>query len=231
MRTMGRLMIQVSGAPNGAGNYSAAIRGLGGEPRPGYCPVPDLNCAGLVLCGGGAMESALYGQEDRGSQPPDRERDRAELALFRAFYQAGRPILGICRGMQLINVALGGGLIQDLPPEQKRFHAGVKSDAVHPVAALEGSLLHRLYGPVFPVNSSHHQAVDRLGEGLRAAAWAESGFAEAIDLPGYPLLGVQFHPERMSFGKRRLDTIDGAAIFSWFLALCQGGELDGGWKG
>ena len=157
--------------------------------------------------------------------------DRMEMELLDLALERRLPVFGICRGMQLINVALGGGLIQDLPPEQKRFHAGVKSDAVHPVAALEGSLLHRLYGPVFPVNSSHHQAVDRLGEGLRAAAWAESGFAEAIDLPGYPLLGVQFHPERMSFGKRRLDTIDGAAIFSWFLALCQGGELDGGWKG
>ena len=223
--------LQMSGAAGRMDNYCAAIRALSGELRAGYCPAPDLSCGGLVLCGGGDIESTFFGQENRGSNPPDRARDRAELELFRAFYEAGKPILGICRGMQLINVALGGGLIQDLPPEQKRFHAGVKSDAVHPVAALEGYLLHRLYGPVFPVNSSHHQAVDRLGEGLRAAAWAESGFAEAIDLPGYPLLGVQFHPERMSFGKRRLDTIDGAAIFSWFLALCQGGELDGGWKG
>jgi len=221
---MNRLIVQVSGGLNRADNYSAAIRSAGGEPLAGYCPAPNLNCAGLVLCGGGDIESARYNQENRGSQPPDRERDRAELALFRAFYQAGRPILGICRGMQLINVALGGDMIQDLPPEQRRFHTGPQGDLAHPIAALEGSLLHRLYGPNFLVNSSHHQAVDRLGEGLRAAAWSESGVVEAFDLPGYPLLGVQFHPERMSFGKRRLDTVDGAAIFSWFLSACRGEE-------
>lgn len=221
---MEKLYIQLSGAPGRADNYSAAIRGLGGEPLAGCCPEPDLRCAGLVLCGGGDIQCSLYSQEDRGSNPPDPDRDRAELELFHAFYETGKPILGICRGMQLINVALGGDLLQDLPPEQKRFHMGQKGDAVHPVAALENSILHRLYGPLFPVNSSHHQAVDRLGTGLQAAAWSESGFAEAVELPGYPLLGVQFHPERMCFGKRRLDTIDGAAIFSWFLALCQGGD-------
>ena len=152
----------------------------------------------------------------------NREKKR-ELALFQAFYGAGKPILGICRGMQLINVALGGTLIQDLPQEQKAFHCGGKADMVHPLRALEGSVLHRLYGPVFSVNSSHHQALGRLGRGLRATAWSESGFPEAVELPGYPLLGVQFHPELMSFGRRRPDTVDGAPIFSWFLALCRGG--------
>ena len=218
---MDKLSIQVSGEAGHTDNYCAALRGAGGEPLAGCCPAPDLSCGGLLLCGGGDLESALYGQENRGSQPPDRERDRAELALFRAFFEAGKPILGICRGMQLINVALGGTLIQDLPAEQRPFHGGGKGDRVHPVRALEGSLLHSLYGPVFSVNSSHHQAVDRLGSGLRATAWAESGFAEGVDLPGYPLLGVQFHPERMAFGKRRLDTVDGAAIFAWFVDTCR----------
>jgi len=202
-------------------NYCAAIRGAGGEPVAGYCPAPDLYCAGLLLCGGGDIECSLFGQEDRGSQPPDRKRDQAELALFRAFYEAGRPILGICRGMQLINVALGGTLIQDLPDRQRPFHTG-KTDTVHPLRAEEGTLLCRLYGPVFHVNSSHHQAVDLLGRGLRASAWAESGFAEAIEQPERSILGVQFHPERMSFGHRRLDTVDGTAIFTWFLGACRG---------
>ena len=218
---MNKLTIQVSGELGRTDNYCAAIRGAGGEPVAGYCPTPDLHCDGLLLCGGGDLDCSLYGQEDRGSQPPDRARDQAELALFQAYYEAGKPILGICRGIQLINVALGGTLIQDLPPEQLPFHSG-KADTVHPIRAEEGAILHRLYGPLFPVNSSHHQALDRLGTGLRAAAWAESGFPEAVELPGHSILGVQFHPERMSFGRRRLDTVDGASIFAWFLGACGG---------
>lgn len=220
---MVRPKIQLSGEQGRTDNYAAAVRGAGGEPRPGCCPQPDLSCDGLLLCGGGDIEPARYGQGNKGSNPPDKARDRAELALFQAFYEAGKPILGICRGMQLINVALGGTLIQDLPPEQKIFHTSAQGDLVHPVFSPEGSVLNRLYGPLFHVNSAHHQAVDRLGGGLRAAAWSESGFAEAIDLPGRVLLGVQFHPERMSFGKRRLDTADGAALFAWFLEACRGG--------
>lgn len=222
---MGKIRIQVSGESGRTDNYSAAIRGVGGDPASGYCPVPDLSCAGLVLCGGGDIESVLYDQEDQGSYPPDQARDQAELALFQAFYEAGKPILGICRGMQLINVALGGNLLQDLPPEQKIFHTSAQGDLVHPVFSPEGSALNQLYGPVFSVNSAHHQAADQLADGLRAVAWSESGVVEALDLPGYPLLGVQFHPERMAFGKRRLDTVDGAAIFAWFLNVCRENAL------
>ena len=83
-------------------------------------------------------------------------------------------------------------------------------------------LLHRLYGPIFPVNSAHHQAVDRLGEGLETIAWAESGFPEALIHTQRPVLGVQFHPERMSFDQRRGDAVDGAPIFQYFMDLCRG---------
>lgn len=213
-------IIQVSGAIGHTDNYCAAIRASGGIPAAGYCPAPDLSCAGLVLCGGGDIAYARYAGEDLGSQPPDLAKDEAEFALFHAFFQAGKPILGICRGMQLINVALGGTLIQDLPIGTRLFHSG-KSDMVHPVRAEENSILHQLYGPIFHVNSSHHQAAGQLGQGLTASAWSESNFAEAIEMPGRPVLGVQFHPERMSFSHRRLDTVDGAAIFSWFLTLCR----------
>lgn len=202
-------------------NYCAAVREAGGEPLARYCPAPDLSCGGLVLCGGGDIESALFGQEDRGSQPPDRERDRAELALFRAFFQAGKPILGICRGMQLINVALGGTLIQDLPPEQRARHTAAEGDLVHTVLAQPDTLLYRLYGPSFQVNSAHHQAVDRLGEGLRVTARSEEGFPEAVDWVARRIMAFQFHPERMSFGKLRPDTIDAGDIFRIFLKTCR----------
>lgn len=218
---MVRPCIQLSCDVGTQTNYCAALTAAGADSTAAYCPAPDLSCDGLLLCGGGDLESTLFGQPNLGSDPPDLERDRAELELFRAFYQAGKPILGICRGMQVINVALGGDLIQDLPPESLPFHGRSKHDLIHPLRSAEGSLLHRLYGPTFAVNSFHHQAVGRLGDGLVAIAWAESGFAEAIQHKIAPILGFQFHPERLTGAKRRADAVDGAPIFDHFVALCR----------
>ncbi len=215
--------IQVSGGQRLIENYTAAICSVGGEAVAAYCPEPDLSCDGLLLCGGGDIECTLYGQEDRGSQPPDRDRDKAEIALFHAFYEASKPILGICRGMQMINILLGGTMIQDMPAQQCIFHSGSDGDRIHPIRTAEDTILHQLYGPLLHVNSHHHQAVDRLGKGLAVTAWSESGVPEALELPGYPLLGVQFHPERMCFDHRRMDTVDGASIFAWLLKQCQDG--------
>lgn len=216
------LTIQLSGSQGKTGRYEQALEILGATPRAGYCPAPDLNCDGLILCGGGDLESSLFGQENQGSNPPDVARDQAELELFRAFYQANKPILGICRGMQVINVALGGDIIQDLPPEVRPFHVPRgKEDQVHPIRAAEDSVLASLYGPVFPVNSWHHQAVGRLGDGLRAIAWAEGGFAEALEHRDRPILGVQFHPERLAL-YRRPDRVDGAPLLAYFLSLFPG---------
>ncbi len=221
MTATGAVRLQISGEAGRMDNYCAAIRGAGGEPLAGYCPEPDLSYDGLVLCGGGDIESALFGQENWGSQPPDRERDRAELALFQSFFQAGKPILGICRGMQLINVALGGTLLQDLPPEQRSRHTAEEGDLVHTVWARPGSPLHDLYGPSFQVNSAHHQAVDILGKGLRITARSEEGFPEGLDWNERRIMAFQFHPERMSFAKRRPDTVDAGDLFRVFLDLCR----------
>lgn len=217
------IKIQVSGGQRLIENYVAAVNNAGGEASAAYCPEPDLSCDGLLLCGGGDIECSLYGQEDRGSQPPDRDRDKAEIALFNAFYQAGKPILGICRGMQMINILLGGTMVQDMPADQCIFHSGNDGDRIHPARTREGTILHRLYGPLIYVNSHHHQAVDQLGKGLAVTAWSESGVPEALELPGYPLLGVQFHPERMCCGFRRPDTVDGTPIFQWLIEQCKKG--------
>ncbi len=85
----------------------------------------------------------------------------------------------------------------------------------------EGSLLRRLYGPVFPVNSSHHQGLGQLGRGLAASAWSEAGVIEAVEHASLPLISVQFHPERMTGNLARSDTVDGGAIFRAFLKLCE----------
>ncbi len=217
-----KIRVQVSGEAGYLDNYSQAMRELGAEPVAAYAPAPDLTCAGLLLCGGGDLDPALFHEADQGSDPPDVLRDRAELELFRAFHGVNKPIFGICRGMQVINVALGGALIQDLPPEQRLFHSSRagESDRVHPIRSAEGSLFRALYGEVFLVNSSHHQAVGRLGDGLIPVAWSESGFPEAIVHSQALILGVQFHPERMAFGHRRTDTADGAPLLQHFVSLC-----------
>lgn len=216
-----RILISAATAkPEAAVNYENAVRAAGGTPVVRYCPEMDPSFDGLLLTGGGDVAPVLYGQPDRGSLLPDHDRDRTELALVNAYLAAGKPILGICRGMQVLNVALGGTLVQDLGDSLNLFHRRLDADKVHPVRAQEGSILHLLYGPLFPVNSAHHQAVDVPGEGVVLTARSESGVAEAMELPGRSVLGVQFHPERMTGLHLRSDTADGAAIFHWFLSRC-----------
>ena len=177
----------------------------------------------MILAGGGDLDPALFGQANRGSRDIDRARDKAELALLDAFLGAGKPVLAICRGHQVANVWAGGDLTQDLGEGLVPFHQGEK-DVVHPVRALPGSLLAGWYGPMFQVNSNHHQGIGRVGRGLRVTAWSEGGVAEGLEHETLPLLCVQFHPERMTGAKARRDTVDGGAIFRWLLARC-GGEL------
>lgn len=205
--------IQLSGEKGGLERYIRAVERAGGIPVPGICPQPDPSCDGLVLCGGGDLDPALFGQENRGSHPPNRERDRAELLLSETYLTWEKPVLGICRGMQVLNVFLGGTLIQDLPPAWRASHQG-EEDVYHPVSCRPGSLLEHLLGACPVVNSAHHQAVDRLGRDLEASAWASEGFAEGFEHRTLPVLGVQFHPERLSGPGRG----DGSALFDWLIA-------------
>lgn len=214
-----QIHIQLSGQPEGMDNYCRALQALGCRCRPGYAPAPDGGCAGLVLCGGGDLAPERFGQPDRGSHPPDRHRDEAELALFAHYHARGKPILGICRGMQVINVALGGDLIQDLRAPARAKHAG-ETDRIHSIRTRPGSWLAQRYGEHMTVNSAHHQAVGALGAGLHPSAWAEEGFPEALEDETGRVLGVQFHPERMAFGLWHTPLSDGAAIWRHFVALC-----------
>lgn len=209
-------VIQLSGQKGGLERYIHAVERAGGIPRPGICPLPDPNCDALVLCGGGDLDPALFGQGNLGSHPPDPERDRAELLLAEAYLTWGKPVLGICRGMQVLNVFLGGTLIQDLPPAWRVVHQG-EEDVYHPVRCCSGSLLEQLLGSGPVVNSAHHQAVDRLGEELRASAWAPEELIEGFEHDRLPVLGVQFHPERLSGPGRG----EGSALFDWLIACAR----------
>ncbi|GGW15865.1 gamma-glutamyl-gamma-aminobutyrate hydrolase [Streptomyces globisporus] len=149
---------------------------------------------GLVIAGGADVEPARYGAAaDPRTGPPARERDAWELELIRAAIDQQVPLLGICRGMQLLNVARGGTLIQHLEDHT----GGLGVFGSHPVTPVTGTA----YADAVPedamVPAYHHQAVDRLGVGLVASAHAPDGTVEALELPDHTslVLGVQWHPE------------------------------------
>ena len=186
-------------------DYSRAVAVAGGLPvglsRDATVDAVVERVDGIVLSGGADVDPDRYG-EDRSAQcgVVETERDAWELALVQAAMAAGLPLLGICRGIQVLNVAFGGTLIQDL---EDRGGGGHQRDdvargvTVHSVELEPGSLAASLYGTLRQVNSLHHQAVDRLGAGLVASGHAPDGTVEALEMPGAPVLGVQWHPEML----------------------------------
>lgn len=205
-----KILISIGRGANPA-NYVNAVELAGGRPQACYLPKPDLEFDGLILAGGGDIEPALYGQKNHGSTDIDPDRDRAELELLEAFARAGKPVLGICRGHQLVNVWAGGDLIQDLG-ERNVIHRREDRDKVHDIIA-EPGILQTLYGIRFRGNSAHHQAVGLLGNRLRITAWSADGVVEAMEYTELPILTTQFHPERMTGA----DTAEGSRIFQWFM--------------
>jgi putative glutamine amidotransferase len=153
----------------------------------------------IVLNGGTDVAPGRYGAKpEHGTDPPDLRRDAFEFGLVEGALRRRLPILGICRGMQLLNVALGGTLVQDVRSRTSIEHyvATPNELPVHPVEFDRGSVVSgALEASVRAVNSVHHQAVDQLGEGLRAVAWAPDGTIEAIEDSAGRLVGVQWHPE------------------------------------
>lgn len=201
-------------------NYINAVTGCGGIPFASYLPEVRLDFDGLILCGGGDIAPERYGEDNKGSYSIDPERDAVELALAKAYISAGKPVLGICRGLQLLNVYFGGSLIQHL--DSYREHtSGADYDLAHQVRAEEGSIAHKLYGREFTVNSSHHQAIGTLGEGLKVTMRTTDGkVIEAIEHETLPVFAVQWHPERMCFAKERPDTVNGSALIRHFIEMC-----------
>ena len=155
---------------------------------------------GLLLPGGGDMDPKFYGQERiPACGEPNLLRDAAEPLLLRAFLAADKPVLGICRGIQVMNAVLGGDLYQDIKPFEHLPHNGHWAK-VHTVTVRRGTLLSRILGQdTVLVNSQHHQAVDRVAPGFTLAALSEDGIVEAIEKPDAGFcLGVQWHPEWLS---------------------------------
>ena len=202
-------------------NYINAVAGCGGIPVASYLPDVSTDYDGLILCGGVDIHPNYYHQEIDGTGEIDEARDAVEFALAKAFIEAGKPVLGICRGLQLLNVYFGGTLIQDLKNSCEHT-SKADYDLIHKVTAVEGSVVHSLYGNSFVVNSSHHQAIGVLGKGLTVTMTAENPkVIEGIAHKSLPVLAIQWHPERMCFEKERSDTVNGAALIQYFVDLCK----------
>jgi putative glutamine amidotransferase len=190
-------------------DYSRAVETTGGLPvlipvplatRTGLETLARLD--GLLLTGGDDVHPRCYGEEPLPALGEvDYQRDLAEIALVRAALESGLPVLGICRGLQLINVACGGTLYQDIftqrPDCQGHRQSAPRDTNTHKVQVLETSRLHDVLGQTLVwVNSRHHQAVRDPAPGLTPSARAGDGLIEALEKPDHPfLLAVQWHPE------------------------------------
>ncbi|MEV0964945.1 gamma-glutamyl-gamma-aminobutyrate hydrolase family protein [Streptomyces sp. NPDC049910] len=179
--------------------YPRLVQSAGGiaamlpPDEPGRAAAAVARLDGLVVAGGPDVEPVRYGADpDPRTGPPARERDAWELALVRAALDTGTPLLGICRGMQLLNVALGGTLVQHLDGHVD----GVGVFGRHTVTPVAGTRYASLVPEESSVPTYHHQSVDRLGTGLVVSAHAHDGTVEAVELPDPSwVLGVQWHPE------------------------------------
>jgi putative glutamine amidotransferase len=154
---------------------------------------------GVIFSGGGDLDPELYDADPHPeTDAPQRERDHAELRMLQAALDRDMPVLAVCRGSQLLNVARGGDLVQHLPEtvghEQHKHQPGAFSD--HDVEVAPDSRLGALLGEHAPVKSHHHQGYGRIGDGLREVAWAEDGLVEGLEDAGHRFaLGVLWHPE------------------------------------
>lgn len=189
--------------------YLGGIRQAGGVPLllPLCAAEEELQqlaglCDGFLFTGGQDVDPRLYHEEPlEGLVSCCPARDALELPLLRGALAAGKPLLGICRGLQLINAALGGSLYQDLPSQRPSDTAHSQRPPyhrpAHPATLIEGTPLHRLLGAgSLQVNSLHHQGVKALAPGLQAMATAPDGLVEAFWAPDHPFLwAVQWHPE------------------------------------
>ena len=187
------------------------------------CEAQAALCDGLILSGGADIDSHLYGEEPAAKQGYfDRRLDLYYIHMIQAARKLGIPVLGICRGIQAVNIAFGGTLIQDIPTE-------VNGACLHDQSAPPANFCHFIdvepdsfLGSFMPahteVNSFHHQAVKKVGEGLRVTAKSKDGIIEALEsTSGSPVIAVQWHPEMLQADGEPLSE----ELFKRFAALCR----------
>lgn len=189
--------------------YRRGVEAAGGrmvilEPDPSKIGEYVSSCDGILVPGGPDVDPSLYGEEREekcGKANPIR--DAFEPLLIRRAVEAGKPLLCVCRGIQILNVAYGGTLVQNLPGEKRKRHmTGIrgKNAHVHGVSVRDGSLLKSITGKEeMGVNSLHHQAVKDVGKGLTVSAVSDDGLVEGLEIEGYGrCIAVQWHPEHLA---------------------------------
>lgn len=209
--------------------YDLAITKAGGIPI--LLPVTtDLDtikaqvalCQGFLFAGGDDLNPLLYGEEPHKALGQVHSvTDRHQLTLIKQVLESRKPLLGICRGMQVLNVACGGNLYQDLSeyPRDRIKHSQLapRHECTHTITVEPDSLIDTLLGDTFATNSFHHQAVHRLGTNIIATAWSKDRMIEGIELASYPFaLGVQWHPEIMLMHSDAM-----LPLFTHFINSCQ----------
>ena len=217
-----------------AENYYKSVVAVGGVPV--IIPVTDDLATieaivgrldGILLSGGGDMHPRYYNEEpipENGT--PDELRDRYDVALIKSAVEYQLPVLGICRGMQVINTVFGGSLYQDInvqyADKKPMCHSQNEERSVttQTASVVTDSLLYSIVScNTLPINSIHHQAVKRIADGFRAVAFADDGICEAIESLYYPILGVQWHPEHLSEADAAGEHFDNPhrKIFGWLV--------------
>ena len=213
------LKIAIPGELDKVKNYINAIEKLGASYELVFEDVDPNSFSGLLLPGGADVDPKYYHEDNKGSVGIDTSLDERQFKVLDKFVKANKPILGICRGHQLINIYFGGNLIQDLVNSKEHTQVEYHVDNVNDIEAIDDSILANLYGKNFKSNSSHHQAVDRPGKGLRVTAYCKD-VVEAMEHETLPIFTVQFHPERMCFDFYKEEIVDGSKIIKYFLDRC-----------
>jgi len=192
--------------------YVKAIQKAGGVPL--IIPYSDLKSNvdlilerfdGIMLSGGGDVLPSYYKEEPKKTKRVVPERDELEIELVKKCFKNKKPLFAICRGCQVMNVAMGGSLIQDINSEIEHDQSAYHDKLTHTIIIEKGTLLYEILKKrELKVNSFHHQAVKKLGKNLKISAKAKDGIVEGIESEKHPFfLGVQFHPERL-FEKHKI---------------------------
>ena len=205
--------ILIAGRPEDTRNYENTIRRMGVSCSVGLNPGQADDATHLLLPGGGDITPAFFGQTDHGSHHIDTELDILQRDILARFTAQKKPVLGICKGLQLINVHFGGDITQHI--DTAETHRWIGRDQFHYVFHSDlgrRDFFYQLYGNSCKVNSAHHQAINRTGRDLVPVCRAGDNVIEGLVHSSLPILAVQWHPERLPDGT-------GESLFSYFFSL------------